>query len=380
MDSVKQIKLLLREAEIYRVAGLPDKAREKYRLAENIINSNPQLKNSRKLSAGIAKKIETLEQPAAENGRPDPDTPVQSSIRENITCLLREAALYSSQGLLTDAVAKYRDAFARVEKNVSGPDGQKLLADIAEKIDEIEARIQSVQDAPVRPELPGDKQKLIKRLFSFAENEDPKAVAELSGAIALARFGQYQRAVDEFDKMLAQKNLRLVAAKNIFRCHMAMGSPAKALEQYEKWCSENLFSPRQVDHLNAFLSFMAGRQGVALNLPESGQPSGKKAAGTSDAEFLDISSVGITLQAGEQKGRAVELDVNYQNGNTVSFIVSSKDHALIDYLDIGLKLEDIQFYSPIAIFKGAGVICGKTQIGGGPKKGDYSLDIKIVSI
>jgi len=76
----------------------------------------------------------------------------------------------------------------------------------------------------------------------------------------------------------------------------------------------------------------------------------------------------------------VELDVSFQSGNVISLIVSSKDEHLIENLKVGVRLDDVHFYSPVAIFRGSGVVSAKTQIKSGPKKGDYSLDIKIESL
>jgi len=98
-----------------------------------------------------------------------------------------------------------------------------------------------------------------------------------------------------------------------------------------------------------------------------------------EEDYLDISAIKITLDVGPQKGRSLEFDVNFQSGNTLSLIISSRDKSLIENLDVGSKLNNVQFFSPIAIFEGTGIIAEKAQIGTGPKRGDYSLDIKILS-
>ena len=98
-----------------------------------------------------------------------------------------------------------------------------------------------------------------------------------------------------------------------------------------------------------------------------------------DEEFLDITSIGITFDSGPRKGKMVEFDVNFQSGNMLSLIISKQDQALIEDLKAGMELKDIQFYSPIAIFNGLGVVSSKTQIKSGPKQGDYCLDIRIKS-
>jgi hypothetical protein len=75
----------------------------------------------------------------------------------------------------------------------------------------------------------------------------------------------------------------------------------------------------------------------------------------------------------------VEFDVNFQSGSMLSLIISKKDQDLIDDFKAGTKLKDVQFYSPIAIFNGSGVVSSKTQIKSGPKQGDFCLDIRIMS-
>jgi len=98
-----------------------------------------------------------------------------------------------------------------------------------------------------------------------------------------------------------------------------------------------------------------------------------------EEEFLDITSIGITFENGPRKGKMVEFDVNFQAGNTLSLIISKKDQELIEGLEANTKLKEIQFFSPIAIFNGAGIVASKTKIKAGPKQGDYCLDIKIIS-
>jgi hypothetical protein len=75
----------------------------------------------------------------------------------------------------------------------------------------------------------------------------------------------------------------------------------------------------------------------------------------------------------------VEFDVNFQSGGMLSLIISKSEKGLIDALKTGDSLDDIQFYSPIAMFKGTAVVANKTPIDTGPKQGDFCLDLKITS-
>jgi len=79
------------------------------------------------------------------------------------------------------------------------------------------------------------------------------------------------------------------------------------------------------------------------------------------------------------KGEVIELEVSFQTGNVISVLLSARDTNLIDSLNPGDQLNDMQFYSPIAIFQGTGVVNAKTGIKVGPRKGDFSVDIKVSS-
>ena len=74
-----------------------------------------------------------------------------------------------------------------------------------------------------------------------------------------------------------------------------------------------------------------------------------------------------------------EIDVSFQSGNILSLIFSKEEKEWIDSLKVGQVLNDIQFYSSMAMFNASGVIASLAEIKVGPRKGDYNLDIKIKS-
>ena len=143
-----------------------------------------------------------------------------------------------------------------------------------------------------------------------------------------------------------------------------------------------MFSEDQLGTLRVFLEQVFENKGVDRKLTRVGKKS-KAAVETKpekkEEEFIDISSIGIYLDSGPGKGKVVEFDVNFQSGNLLSLIISKKDGKMIDHLEVENQLEDLQFYSPIAIFNGSGVVAAKSEIKSGPKQGDYCLDIKITS-
>lgn len=98
-----------------------------------------------------------------------------------------------------------------------------------------------------------------------------------------------------------------------------------------------------------------------------------------DDEIIDINSVGITLSRGPKKGQMVELNVSFQHGNVISLVIEQKDKGLAECFEVGAVLDDVQFYSPIAMFNGTGVVSNKIVIESGPRRGDFSVDIKVTS-
>ena len=190
--------------------------------------------------------------------------------------------------------------------------------------------------------------------------------------------------------MLSRESIKVEAAKNILRCHMATDASQEAVNLYHQWHSDDAFQPGQLEQVRVYLVDALAKKGIETNLP-SPMPALEKVAADPhvledapadegvEEEFIDITSIGITLENGPRKGKMVEFDVNFQSGNMLSLIISKQDQSLIEDLKAGMELREIQFYSPIAIFNGSGVVSSKTQIKSGPKQGDFCLDIKIKS-
>jgi len=134
-----------------------------------------------------------------------------------IKSLLKEAELYQSQGLLDDAKQKYDNATALIEKN---PELENRQA-VSEKIGALGSDIDRVEKASKSPELSAKVQDLIKNLFAFSDEKD-KDETELEGAIALAKFGQFDRALAEFNELIKKFFLlnSLKAYESFFRAFL----------------------------------------------------------------------------------------------------------------------------------------------------------------
>lgn len=379
MDMIKQVKALLNEAEIYHAQGFTEEALVKFYAVVDIVNKNKQIKNGPQLIGMIMAKIKSLEKPLPGEEEPQADKKDGVPHLKNIMKMLHNAELYKTQGLLTDAAAIYHKTLDMLKNSVSDKNTQVLVKTITNKLKSVNLSIKNLQNAPAAPALSDKNQKLIKKLFAFT-NEGTQDSADLSSAIALAKFGQYESAISELNKLISKNSARLIAAKNILRCHIAMKLPKNAVKQFHGWHSGDLFSPDQLEELHLLLETLLKKDGNDSLLTDRAATRKKMTQRNQEMEIIDISSIGITVKEADQKNRLIELDVNYQSGNIISFVISENDRTFIDKFAIGFQFDDIQFYSPIAIFKGAGLIYDKVEINSGPKKGYLSLDIKIISI
>ncbi len=295
--------------------------------------------------------------------------------------MLREAEIYGSQGLFRESLQKYIEARKLIEENPKIKNRASLLAAVSKKIRSVEKALQEVDQAPAATEMSSQEQDLVKKLFAYSPDKDQDAI-ELEGALALAKFGQFERALAEFKQLQEKDNLRLAASKNIIRCYMAMSDTDSAVDEYTRWLESERFSRRQMEHLGAFFQNMIDKRGLDVPLPALGTVQGGDATvmendDLAEDEIIDISSIVIHFESGPQAGKQLAVEVSFQTGNVVSLLISSRDKEFIEGLDVGVKLNNLQFFSPIAIFKGSGVVTAKTRIASGPKQGDYSLDIRI---
>ncbi len=312
---------------------------------------------------------------------------------KQIKSLLHQAETFRTQGLLQEAQNKYELVAELIRNNSKLKNRQKLLTAITKKLSSLKKNFEFVGNAPTTPEMSTQVNELIKKLFSFSEKDiESKEESALEGAIALAKFGQFEGALAEFNKLITVNTVRVAAAKNILRCHLTLNSADAAFAKFSEWEAGDLFSSDQIDKIRLFFEELLDKKGIRkeaikeetdIDVEEAQEADDFLDISSQDEEdedFLDISAVAITFDNGQYKGEQVELDVSFQSGNIISLIISGDDQGLIDNFKVGNLLEDVHFYSPIAIFRGSGIISAKTQITSGPKKGDYSLDIKIESL
>jgi tetratricopeptide (TPR) repeat protein len=212
-------------------------------------------------------------------------------------------------------------------------------------------------------------------LFSFSKN---KATAAIEGAVALAKFGQYEKAVEELERLVKDGPLPLPAAMNLLRCHLSLASPEAAITQYKRWASREELGKGDLRYLRNFLENQLKKRGIDPKLQGVDEDASEETdLDEQHEELIELSGIGIEFEDGPNKGKSIEFDVSFQSGNTISIIIESKDKNIADGFDKGQRLSDIQCISPIAIFNGSGLVSGKSVITAGPKRGGYTIDITI---
>ena len=299
-------------------------------------------------------------------------------IKTRLINLIKAADLYRSQGLLTEAIEKYEKAAVLIKASKGITNKQNLIDNITKKISSIKDIIKKIEKQPVLPEVPKKEQDLIKALFSDSSGKSDEEAA-MEGAMTLAKFGQFERAIEEFAELLKKAALRIDAAKNILRCHMANTSIEDAVSQYQQWQSDPRFSSYQLITIRLFLEvfrFDNLKEKISVQLKD-----------TTDVEELDIinrkcpdiCSMIITPEEGPLKGGTFILDVSFQTGNVITLFLESHKEELLENFEVGKMLNNVQFHSTIAIFKGNVVVTERVKMTSGSRQGDYRIDVHVLS-
>jgi tetratricopeptide (TPR) repeat protein len=289
-----------------------------------------------------------------------------------VRSLVKQATLYRAQGLLAESRGKYEEILSFLGNSHQFQKVEKLADAVRERLRDVDKDIAEVRSAPTTPDLSPQLQSLIKKLFTFSKTRE---VAAMEAATALAKFGQYEEAVNELQKLIKEGVLPTVAAKNILRCYLTLSLPQAAVAQFKEWIRNEALSKEDLKYVCDFLEGSLRKKGLREIIPSlAGEID--TTVKTQDS-FLDISSIKIFFNDGKRHRYAVELDVSYQVGNLISVVISSADRALLDSLKFGKSLSDIQFYTPVTVFRGTGIVSRKSIIEKGPRKGNYLIDITL---
>lgn len=282
-------------------------------------------------------------------------------VKEKFQALVKEARLYSSQGLFDEARSCLEELARLVQTLEVLRNREAILADIQEKLAELDEKIAATSEKNEKRTFTTRESELVNTLLPDTEETPPEM--RLDKARLLARYGSYTAAITLFSVLLKKKEVRDEAAIGLITAMVKDEREKEAADLLRKWEQQGLLEEKSLARCRSLVPAMA---------------SGVEAFDDEEMELLPVSSVGIRLEnVPENPGEQVELDVSFQSGNLVSLIISSKDRKLIEDLQVGLRLNDMRCYSPVAVFRGSGIVASKHQIDSGPKKGDWCLNIEI---
>jgi hypothetical protein len=294
---------------------------------------------------------------------------------ERIKSLVKEADFYRSQGLLEQAKFRYGEALNLAQKSEKLQKQTSLIDSLNKRINTVKQSLDEIEKATDKPELTEELQNLITNLFSFSKN---KEIAAIEGAVALVKFGQYEKAFTEFQRLIDEKILPLMAAQNMLKAQMLYISSERALDQYKKCIASPVFTKNELTSLREFMIKMFEKEGVALKLPEIQTALPEEPKKDAKVEpILEISSISIKRKNNFGREIEEEMNITFQTGNILSFIVKAEKKELVDFLAQGAKLPVIQCYSTLSIFQARGFISDKKLIPSGPRKGDYAFDLTV---
>ncbi len=188
-------------------------------------------------------------------------------IKSTIKSLLKEVDIYKTQGLLAEAKDKYQKTLGFVQNNLKPQEGKKIIGAISDKINTLEKEIAIVEKKVMSPKMTKESQDLITKMFTAVEGED-KYAAELEGAKALIKFGQFSRAIIELQKLIEIEPIRLDAARQIMNCYLLESKYDDVAKQYEQWLSNDLLTKKQLDTLRKFVQGAFKNKGIDKTLPE----------------------------------------------------------------------------------------------------------------
>ena len=188
---------------------------------------------------------------------------------EKIKSSVQEAEIYRSQGLLEESKSTYRQLLKSIEKDDKLSRNMELREAINTKIKVVENDISELDQDEESPELSKEIQDLIIKLFSYSENKD---IATIEGAVALAKFGQYENALEELEGLIDnsiqnQIDKEIIEASEHFNSiieklsdsHKNIKEQSIQLLRYAKELSQTYKKDREDEELRSGLSRYAER-------------------------------------------------------------------------------------------------------------------------
>jgi tetratricopeptide (TPR) repeat protein len=303
---------------------------------------------------------------------------IHSDVDADIQARLSEIEIYRSQGLFEEAKEKYRELEQLIRRAGEFENKQAIMAEISREIRDLERGVGQPAEKGESTQMSTEEQGLIKKLLSLSKENRPDS-ATLEVAIALMAFGQFEKALGELYELIEKNGLANSSAERILRRYTGLCSLEDTVAQYEPWLTNRRFSSEQLQKIRAFLQKVLERRGIDARIQGPAERMDMGDRELAREQFIDILHIVIPLDHVLRGGEGIKLDVRFQRGTVISVIIPSLNQTLIDALEVGSRLEDVQFYSTAVTFEDACVVLAKRRITSGPKKGDYAVAMKILN-
>ena len=306
--------------------------------------------------------------------KPDRDT------KASAKTLMREIEVYRSHCLYVEAIKRAEELADLIRSSRRIKNKAENLSAIDKKCGEIRKEAEAFDAFGTSIFLTTADRKRIKDVIASGCKEGSEE-AVYESAIAMLVFGQFDEAIGEFKKMIGSDRFRVAAAKSIIRSHIAKSSIAGAVAQYDKWQASRNFPSSQLENVRHFLSSILRKKGVSLSLQKPREPEEIPIVipepEVPDQEIPDLLSISLPYRNRSDTKKEALLDIHFQRGKTINIIVPRDLAGLIDYLQPGMTLKDVQINSTDFIYIETCVVYGKSLLRVGKNQGDYTVTLKL---
>jgi tetratricopeptide (TPR) repeat protein len=297
--------------------------------------------------------------------------------KDRIVLHLKQASVYQAHGLFAEAMKCYKEAAALVDTAGESSAKQKLTARISEQVNILKAEAAKVSALENTPNLTAVEQQVVQNAMGGPEKQS-RGEAKFQVAATLMGFGQFNKALSEFDALLHQSEYRVSAAKNILRCQIAVGSSELAVRQYNQWLENEAFSEEELDTIRIFLEGILRRKGSQERLARRSAKPAEEASFPEEEEVFDVMAVVLPDVCKTRPQTPPVFDVTSQSADFVSLIVPASEKELVANLKPGARLERVSFYTPEAFFFDDCVVSSRLRIDEGRRFGDFSVTLKLL--
>ena len=296
------------------------------------------------------------------------------SLKSRIQTLLKEIEVYSAHALYTDARQKCVELAGLIEGSDNIRKKKELLRAVSKRRRCIERAAHNFEENGKQEKLSDKEMDLVESLVSVSEKEGDDA-ANWEAARACLVMGQFDKALDKFNRLIDNRYQLLSTAKNVLRCYIGLSCMDDAVEKYDEWFQSGIFSPDELENIRTYLLVNLKKRNIDRPLPVPDAAAGPDRQAGAGEGCIDILSVKLTANGKSNEQAQASLDVHSQKGTTISVIVPKSNKALLEIFKNGRRIKNVELHSSSIVFTDHCLVSDKRQIASGPNKGDYAVSM-----